>query len=195
MYDDGSSVMHGSADKPGYIGTEGTRDPNLSVIFFRNAEGNITGVIANFATHPNCVENECYYSADIPGEVRRLMKSMLGAETGVVYLTGAAGNVSPLMHKPGVTVEPWMGEEGLERAGLLLAGEISKIIAQAIDPIESPTLAVKHIAAQIPDQAVSQAGRACLPELLGRRFREVLPRSRGRLAANDGARKARSRSG
>lgn len=167
MYSDGSSVMHGSPDKPGYIGNEGARDPNVGVIFFRNNEGRITGVIANFGTHPNCVENACYYSADLPGEVRRLIKSMFGVHTGVVYLTGAAGNVSPLMHKPGVAEEPWMGEDGLERAGLLLAGEIAKTIAQTFHPIEEPSLAFEHAAARIPMRPYPKPGERAYPNSWG----------------------------
>jgi len=167
MYSDGSSVMHGSGDKPGYLGNEGARDPNVGVIFFRNSESRITGVIANFGTHPNCVENACYYSADIPGEVRRLLKSMLGADTGVVYLTGAAGNVAPIIHDPGQVDQPWMGEEGLERAGLLLAGEISKVIAQAIEPIESPTLSAKHATVPIPIRPYPIPGERAYPNSWG----------------------------
>jgi len=167
MYSDGTSVMHGSADKPGFMGTEGTRDPNLGVIFFRNAEGKIIGVIANFGTHPNCVENELYYSADIPGEVRRLLKAMLGSDTGVVYLTGAAGNVAPIIREPGRTEQPWMGEQGLLRSGLYLTGGISSLIAQAIEPIESPSLSVKHTALRIPIRPYPAPGDKCYPNSWG----------------------------
>lgn len=167
MYEDGSSAMYGSADLPGFIGTEGVRDPNLGVIFFRNSEGNITGVIANFGVHPNCVENECYYSADIPGEVRRLLKSMLGNDLGVVYLTGAAGNVAPSILEPGVTEQPWRGEEGLKRSGLYLTGEISKVIAQAIKPIEPPSLSVKHASIKIPIRPYPAKQDRCYPHSWG----------------------------
>jgi len=167
MYSDGTSVMHGSADREGFIGTEGIRDPNLGVIFFRNAEGKIIGVIANFGTHPNCVENELYYSADIPGEVRRLLKAMLGGGTGVVYLTGAAGNVAPIIREPGRTEQPWMGEQGLLRSGLYVTGEIGKIIAQAIEPIESPNLSVGHTALQIPIRPYPPKGDKCYPNSWG----------------------------
>jgi neutral ceramidase len=167
MYDDGTSAMHGSADKPGFIGTEGTRDPNLGVIFCRNKDGRITGVIANFGTHPNCVENECYYSADIPGEVRRLVKAMLGSDTGVVYLTGAAGNVAPIIREPGRTMQPWMGEDGLHRSGLYLSGEISKIIAQAVEPIESPDLTVGHTDLHIPIRPYPAKDDNCYPNSWG----------------------------
>ena len=167
MYSDGTSAMHGSADKAGFIGTEGTRDPNLGVIFFCNAEGKILGVIANFGTHPNCVENELYYSADIPGEVRRLLKAMLGGDTGVVYLTGAAGNVAPIIREAGRTEQPWMGEQGLVRSGLYVAGEIGKVIAQANKPIESPDLSVKRTALQIPIRPYPAPGDKCYPNSWG----------------------------
>ncbi len=164
MYDDGTSVMHGSADKPGWLGTEGARDPNLSVLFFRNAEDKTVGLLANFGTHPNCVECGCYYSADIPGEVRRLLKAMLGADTGVLYLTGAAGNVAPIIREPGRTEQPWMGEEGLHRSGLYLTGGISKVMAEAIKPIESPDLAFAHKVLQIPIRPYPAKGDICRPQ-------------------------------
>ena len=164
MYSDGTSAMHGSADRAGFIGTEGTRDPTLSVLFFRNSEDKITGVVTNFGTHPNCVENGLFYSADLPGEVRRLLKAMLGRDMGFVYLTGAAGNVSPIIHEPGVTDQPWMGEEGLGRAGLYMAGEIGKVIAQAIEPVDSPDLTVRHSALQIPMRPYPKKGERCYPD-------------------------------
>jgi neutral ceramidase len=164
MYANGTSAMHGSADREGFIGTEGTRDANLSVLFFRNSEGAITGVITNFGTHPNCVENGFFYSADLPGEVRRLLKALLGADTGVVYLTGAAGNVSPIIHEPGVTEQPWMGEDGLGRAGLYMTGEIGKVIAQAVEPIESPALTVRHAALRVAMRPFPAKGERCYPD-------------------------------
>lgn len=163
MYADGASHMHGSADREGFIGEEPARDPNLGVIFCRNSEGTITGVIANFGTHPNTVEHALYYSADIPGEARRLLKLMLGSNPVVVHLTGAAGNVSPVMHRKGTKEQPWMGEEGLTRAGLLMAGEIGKVIAQAIEPIQTPTLSVKHTSIQIPIRPFAEPGSRNYP--------------------------------
>lgn len=163
MYSDGTSIMHGSADRAGFIGSEGARDPNLSVIYFRNQQGRITGVIANFGTHPNCVECERYYSADLPGEVRRLLRSMLDSDLGVVYLTGAAGNVAPVIREPGRTKQPWMGEDGLLRSGLLMACEIGKIIAQAIDPIDA-TLSVRHASVPIPIRPFPAKGDICYPD-------------------------------
>lgn len=164
MYADGSSITHGSADKEGFLGEEPARDPNLGVVFFRNSEGKITGVIANFGTHPNSIEHELNYSADYPGEVRRILKAALGEDTTIVYLTGAAGNTTPVMHRKGTKEQPWMGEEGFKRGGLLLAGEISKIIATAIEPIDSPTLAFQHTAIYIPIRPFAERGSRNWPQ-------------------------------
>lgn len=163
MYANGTSTMHGSADRPGFLGSEGARDPNLSVIYFRNVEGRIIGLIPNFGTHPNCVENGRYYSADLPGEVRRLLKSMFG-DVGVVYLTGAAGNTSPIIREPGLKEQPFMGEDGLARAGLYMTGEIGKIIAQSFTAIEFPTLAVAHATLRIPMRPYPAKGERCYPD-------------------------------
>lgn len=51
-----------------------------------------------------------------------------------------------------------MGEEGLTRAGLLLVGEISKLIAAAIDPIDSPELKVRHTSLAIPIRPYAEKG-------------------------------------
>jgi hypothetical protein len=164
MYEDGSSVMHGKANRPGFISSEKTRDPNFSVVFARSTEGRVTGAIVNYGTHPNCVENERYYSADLPGEIRCLLKLMLGPETVIVYLTGAAGNVAPIIMEPFTPVQPWMGEEGLKRAGLYLAGEAAAIIASAVDPIDKAVLEIEHAAPQIPLRPFAKTGERCYPD-------------------------------
>lgn len=158
MYADGTTQTHGSADREGFIAEEPARDPSVGVIFFRDSEGEIKGVIANFGTHPNTIEHALQYSADIPGEVRRLLKLMLGGNPVVVYLTGAAGNTTPVMHRKGTKEQPWMGEEGFKRGGLLLAGEVGKVIAASIEPIDSPKLTVKHAAIRIPIRPFAERG-------------------------------------
>jgi len=148
MYADGSSAMYGHAGQDGFAGIEGPRDPTLSVLAARTARGRIVGAIVGFSTHPNSVEGESFYSADIPGEVRRLLKRLLGAR-GVVYLTGAAGNTAPSILDTGQTDQPWRGEEGLRRSGLYLAGEAAKVIASHTVPLASLPLRLEHAAPRI----------------------------------------------
>jgi len=163
MFADGSSAMHTDCRKPGFIGSEGPRDPHFGVLFTRNVRGAITGVIASFSTHPNSVENETYYSADIPGEFRRQLKSLLGPQVTVAYLTGPAGNVSPRVLEPWSPDQPWMGEEGLKRSGLYMAGEAAKIIASATEPIADPVLRFEHAELAVPVRPFPEEGERCYP--------------------------------
>src|SRR5206468_1532353 len=111
---------------------------------------NITGVIVNFATHPNSLEAESFYSADIPGASRRALKRALGEHVGVVYLTGAAGNTAPSLLDPLNEAQPWRGEIGVERSGQYLAGEALKTIAAVIEPMNDPQLRFAYDTLQVP---------------------------------------------
>lgn len=142
MYENGTSRMYGNSSQPGFIGMEGPRDPALGLIWFCDENDAVQGVIINFATHPNCIEAETVYSADIPGAVRARLKQLHGAATGVVYLTGAAGNTAPSILDPWDETQPWRGHRGLERSGHYMAGEAAKVMAATLHPMEAPVLRV-----------------------------------------------------
>ena len=145
MFRDGSSRMYADSTMPGFIGLEGPRDPSLSVLHVPGK-----AVVVNFTTHPNCVEGDSYYSADLPGEVRRQLKALLGPDVVVVYLTGASANVAPSILDPLAADQPWRGETGLRRSGLYLAGEAVKVIAGAVKPMPAPKLRVAQAKLKIP---------------------------------------------
>jgi hypothetical protein len=154
MRRDGSCHMYWGSWKDDYVGIEGPRDGQVGVIFARRPNGQVKAVIASFATHPNCVEGESFYSADLPGEVRRVLRAALGPETGVVYLTGAAANTAPsMMENNPQNVQPWRGEHGLVRSGIYLGGAILQVIAQQINPISAPVLCHTHAQVPIPMRA------------------------------------------
>ena len=163
MFADGASQMHGDTSRPDFIGVEGPRDTTLSVLYTRDQSGAVTGVLTNFAIHPNCVECGCYYSADLPGEIRRLLKLWLGPEVGVLHLTGAAGNVTGVIRDHYVETQPWMGEEGLWRSGLYLAGEAAKLIAPPTEPSE-PVLRIAQTALSIPIRPWPEKGSRNQPD-------------------------------
>jgi hypothetical protein len=158
MFEDGSSRMYGNSTNPGFIGMEGPRDPALPVLFTRNAQGNITGVVVNFATHPNCIEGDTVYSADIPGASRKYLKQLLGKDVTVVYLTGAAGNTAPSLLDPFVESQPWRGNEGLERSGLYLAAQAAQVIAATLEPMADPVLRLEQTTLSIPLRSWPQPG-------------------------------------
>lgn len=148
MRRDGSCHMYWGSWKEDFVGIEGPRDGEVAVVFARKSNGQVKAVVSSFATHPNCVEGESYYSADLPGQVRRVLRAALGDDVGVVYLTGAAGNTAPsIMENNPESIQPWRGESGLVRSGLYLGGEILKVIAEQVNPMVEPL--VQHEQAQI----------------------------------------------
>lgn len=166
MFADGTSAMHGKSNRPDFVGSEGPRDPTLAVVFTRGEHGRVTGAMVNFATHPNSVECELYYSADIPGEVRRLLKQMLGNDVTAQYFTGAAGNVTPLILEPFTDDQPWMGEEGLWRSGLYIAGEAAKVIASTVKPAGGTGVRLAREEVLVPIRPYPQPGDVNYPGLV-----------------------------
>lgn len=151
MRRDGSCHMYWGSWKEDFVGLEGPRDGEVGALFARTPSGRVKVVVPSFATHPNCVEGESFYSADLPGEVRRVLRGALGADVGVVYFTGAAANTAPsIMENNPHNAQPWRGEQGLIRSGAYLGGEILKVIAAAVTPMREPQLRHEAITLPIP---------------------------------------------
>jgi neutral ceramidase len=141
MHSGGKADMYYGSWLDEFEGTEGPRDGQVGVVFGRRENGDIKFVMPNFSTHPNSIESECFYSADLVGAVRSVVRAVLGDNVEVCYLTGAAGNTAPSQLENNESGEqPWRGEEGWKRSGLYLGGEILKVVAKTVDPMPDPTL-------------------------------------------------------
>jgi neutral ceramidase len=157
---DGACHMYHGSWQDEFVGIEGPRDGEVGVLFARRADDSVIAAVTSFSTHPNSVEGESFYSADVPGEVRRVVRAVLGDDVGVVYLTGAAADTAPsIMVDNPENIQPWRGESGLKRSGAYLGGEILRVISATTDPIECPVLRHEHTVLDIPvrewDEAVS----------------------------------------
>ncbi len=151
LREDGACHMYLGSWGKGFVGIEGPRDGDVGVIFARTLHGTLKVVIPSFATHPNTLEGESFYSADIPGEIRRVLRGVLGDDVGVVYLTGAAGNTAPsIMENNPENIQPWRGEEGIKRSGQYLGGEILRVIAEQTEPMVEPALQHENVRLDIP---------------------------------------------
>ena len=151
LREDGAGHMYWGSWREGFVGIEGPRDGQVGVICARRDDGSVKAVVSSFSTHPNTLESESFYSADIPGEVRKVLRRVLGEDVGVVYLTGAAGDTAPsIMEDNPENIQPWRGELGLRRSGQYLGGEILRVIASEVDPMENPALSHEYTPLQIP---------------------------------------------
>ena len=174
---DGSAEMYWGSWRDDFAGIEGPRDGQVPVIFARRvADGRVKAISPSFSTHPNCVEGESYSSADLPGQVRQVLRAALGDEVGVVYLTGAAGDTAPsIMEDNPHNAQPWRGEEGLRRSGLYLGSEILQVVAAAIDPMPNQSLVLEEQTLSIPMRPWPASFD---PARLSPGFREFFTRSR-----------------
>ena len=148
---DGSAQMYYGSWNEDFAGVEGPRDGSVPVLWARRPDGSIKAILTGFASHPNCCESESFYSADFPGAVRKNLRTMLGDDVGVTYLTGAAGNTAPsIMENNPKNRQPWRSEDGLERSGAYLAAEILKTIQGQVDPLADQSVKVVQRRVDIP---------------------------------------------
>ena len=151
MFADGTSRMYGHSQSPGYVGLEGPRDPALPVIWAKDETGNIAGMVIGFSTHPTSLEAIWAYSADIPGAVRRWIQDHVGWPIPVVYMTGPAGNTSPMLLDPWDERRPFSGDDGLARCGCVIGNAaLSKALGTESKPIGCPAVRCRTERLQIP---------------------------------------------
>jgi len=127
--------MYWGSWRANFEGIEGPRDGQVPVISARRPGGELKAIVTGFTTHPNCLEGESFYSADIPGAVRKYVRRLLGEHVGVVYFTGAAGDTAPsIMENNTQNLQPWRGEVGVERSGRYLATKIAELVDSTHEP-------------------------------------------------------------
>lgn len=71
----------------------GEIDPEVGVVKIEDMDGKLVGVITNYACHLDTVSGN-RYSADYPGELARVLKSVYGQQVVSLFLTGACGNIN-----------------------------------------------------------------------------------------------------
>jgi hypothetical protein len=150
LHHGGKADMYHGSWAEGFEGVEGPRDGEVGVIFARRPDGSVKVVISSFSTHPNSMEGESYYSADVAGAVRIFLRRNLGEDIGVVYLTGAAGNTAPSKLDGNKEKKmPWRNEDGWRRSGTYLGSEMLKVISGAVEPMQNPVLRLEQASVPI----------------------------------------------
>ncbi len=90
---DGTHTMHGDTSRPDFAGLEGPDDPQHLAIFAADTNGKLIAVLYHNTTHPTIFYAAGIYSADFPGEARRILRKELG-NIPVLYLNGAQGDIA-----------------------------------------------------------------------------------------------------
>ena len=121
----------------------GEIDPEVGVVKIEDTDGRLIGVITNYACHLDTVTGN-RYSADYPGELARVLKSVYGQNVVSLFLTGACGNINHYNFL-GRTQDYYRKANPPHyiRMGRILAGTVIRALAD-IETAETETLCVEN---------------------------------------------------
>jgi len=89
---DGTHTMHGDVLRSDFTGLEGPHDNTQVALFATDLDDRLIAITHYNTAHPNTFYGANFYSADYPGEARRLLRSTLG-EIPVLFLNGSLGDI------------------------------------------------------------------------------------------------------
>jgi hypothetical protein len=156
---DGTHSMHGDATREDFAGLEGPDDPQHLAIFAADANGKLVAVLHHNTTHPTIFYAAGIYSADFPGEARKILRRELG-EIPVLYLNGAQGDIAidDMLHRRNES-----REEKLQRIARMTADETLRLLKN-VTYHDHPTLGHTYddlkVNVRLPDpKRLVEAGR------------------------------------
>lgn len=118
---DGTVRTLGTFDDPEALCLEGPIDPEVAVMAARSKEGQMLGVVVNFACHPTHHGDETSLSAGFPGVLARKMKAQGCPVT--LFLNGASGNITDMDLRRGGA------RKTKEEIGDILADDVTRALA------------------------------------------------------------------
>jgi hypothetical protein len=162
LYLDGSAEMYGATDRPDFMGMEGGQDDTVGVFGVWTAKGELTGLVVNVVCPSQVMEATYVVTADMYGEMRRLLREKLGRSVSILCHVGAAGDQAPrdlsVPHRGGST---YWDEAGLLELGARLAAAVMEALPRA-EAARGADLAFRHevLAPRLPLRTVSCADYA-----------------------------------
>jgi hypothetical protein len=94
-YADGSAQMYGDTNRADFRGFEACDDHAVNLLFTRDMEGALTGVVINLACPSQCDEHGEFFSADFWHNVREGIAARYGANVHLLPQCAPAGDLSP----------------------------------------------------------------------------------------------------
>ena len=159
---DGTHTMHGDTKRKDFAGLEGPVDPQHLAMFASDLKGKLLAVLYNNTTHPTIFYGAGVYSADFPGEVRKMIRNRIGSPIPVLFLNGAQGDISienMLDHRTETV------EEKLKRVSELVVSktmELYKKVTYDDDPVLKHDYQDLKVALRSPSTEQLIEGRSIL---------------------------------
>ncbi len=150
---DGSVRTWVSHDNPDFVRAAGPIDSAIEVLAIRDAAGQTSGILSNFALHLDTVGGQ-KWSADYPYFIEQTLRNNLGSQVISIFGTGCCGDINHI------------NLESRERnktdfIGNAIGDSIQKQLGQ-LKSIEQTNLVVKSTVAHLPlqDATKEEVGQA-----------------------------------
>lgn len=107
LMEDGSYATNPGLD-PRIVRPVDVVDPELIAVRIDRADGSPMGIIANFALHTDSVNKDGHgYSADFPGQIRKMVHETYGQDVFFLFLQGTSGNVNHINVRATYEQQKW----------------------------------------------------------------------------------------
>ena len=130
VYADGHAQMYGGTNRPEFDRIEGYEDHSLPLLFFWDAQQQLTGIVVNVACPSQETEGGSKISADFWHEVRVELRKRYAPDLFVLPQCSAAGDISPHL-----LWQQRAEQAMLQRKGVTRRQEIALRIADGIDRV------------------------------------------------------------
>lgn len=164
-YSDGSAQMWGDANRAVFTQLEGGNDSGIELMYVFNAEGKLTGIVANLACPAQCVQHRLFISPDFWGEVKMLLRKHFGEDLFLLPLCSAAGDQCPVdlirwvepesdvndpnlkrNNPPKRKADPSMFDlAGMRKTGKRIANEIIEVYHEGLDEAQTDVPFIHHV--------------------------------------------------
>jgi hypothetical protein len=128
VYLDGHAQMYGGTNRPDFDRIEGYEDHSLPILFFWNAQQELTGMVVNVACPSQETEGAGKISADFWHEVRLELRKRYSKDLFVLPQCSAAGDISPHL-----LWQQRAEQSMVQRKGVTRRQEIALRIADGVD--------------------------------------------------------------
>ena len=125
---DGTIKTNPGVGNPDILEPAGPVDPEVGVVALGSSFSEINSLAVNFTLHLDTIGGN-NISADFPGVMRSVIRRILGENTGIVYTSGAMGNINHIDVKRESKRKPEYFESA-ERIGRILGGEVVKTLSR-----------------------------------------------------------------
>ncbi len=118
-YADGTALMYGDTNQPGFSGLEACDDHAVNLLFTRDEDDRLTGILVNLACPSQCDEHLSAFSADYWHNVREAVAARYGAAVHLLPQCAPAGDLSPHLLADGTEEKDLRERLGVDDKGII----------------------------------------------------------------------------